>query len=115
MRVGRGTTFDCPEPNSIGTGLRQLNRSKIDNHLRRDVAAGVADLVEQLFDRTGNRNTAARIRVFCYYKATVRLRFDDGVADICEVGDALPIGLTVSSRALRATLDHMPRHHTRSK
>jgi hypothetical protein len=82
-----------------------VERGEVDHAIRGHVLARVADFVEELLLHTVGVDAPAGAGMFGHGERSVRLGFHDGVADVGQVRDVLPVHLTVAAGALRAALD----------
>ena len=74
----------------------------------RDVRVRIAHLVDELLGDRRHRDPPAGVRVLGDDERAVGACFDDGIADVGEIGNRSPVVQTVAARALRAALDDVP-------
>ena len=98
---GRGPPPDPADKDAIRAVVFQLNSGEISHAVRRQVAPGVTQLVEQLLLDDGAVHAASRVFMLGDMKGAVRTGLDNGKTDIGEIGNGLPINLAISSRGLR--------------
>src|SRR5580765_3745257 len=90
--------------------LFKLYRCEVGNSIRSYVVSRIADLIQQLLGHSSHIHAAASAGMLGNNKRAIVLSFDDWITNVGKVGNALPIRLAVPARALRATLNHMPRN-----
>ena len=97
QQVGGGPAAHAPDPHPVRAGGLQADAGEVGGHVRAQVAAGIAHLVQQLLAHGGAADQAAAARVLGEDAAAVRVHLGDGQAHIHEAGDLGPVGEVAAS------------------
>src|SRR6185437_859200 len=82
---------------SVWTLLGEMERGEIGATIGREVGARVSDFVDELFGYGGDGDASSHVGVFGDDEGSIGVGFDDGIADVGEVGDGFPIVLTIAA------------------
>ena len=99
-----GLAPDTGKAHAVRAGLFQLDGGKVRDTIGGDIRMRIAQLIQKLLGDGIHRDTATSSGVLGDHERAVRLGFNDRVADVCVVGDGLPIYLAIAAGALRAAL-----------
>ena len=89
---------------AVGSDLLELHLREIADHVRQQIGAWIADLVEQLLTDRVRRDETARAVGLRHDEAAVGLALDDREPHVLIARHRLPVG-EVAAGALRAALD----------
>ena len=96
------------DAHAIGAGIFEVDGGEIGHAIGRDVVARVADFVEKLLFHAVRIDAPAGAGVLGDGERSVGLGFHDGIADVGQIRNVLPIHLAIAAGALRAAFDDVP-------
>ncbi len=114
-RRGSRTSSNSRDAHPIRPHVFEPNGGEIGHAIRCIVVLRIAELVEQLLLDDIGMHAAAGSRMLGDDERTVGLGFHDGVSDIRQVRNILPIDLRVAAGRLRAALDDVAGNSSRGK
>src|SRR4029079_9804143 len=91
----------------------ELNRREVSDHVGCDVRMWIAHLVDQLLRYQRKRDRTTSVWMLRDDERPISRRLDDGIADVGEIGNVLPIVEAVAARALPTALDGVSRDESR--
>ncbi len=104
---GRAPAADSAHAHAVGAGGRELDAGEIGDAIGRDVVFRIAQFVQKLLLDGVDAHASAGRFVFGDDESAIGLGFDDRIADVRHIGNALPIHLAIAAGALRAAFDDM--------